>query len=396
MYKHNRTAKQKAYESSFQSAVAGNVHPYHACAFITRECNLSCMYCAQRHSLINNDMGLEEWKRVTDIVYMLGNRCISLVGGEPLLSPFVLELVEYISARDTFVGITTNGHCLNEKLLHALDEAGLDNIGFSIDTLENDGQPKFGKNLTPELERILQYITESKFRFRTTVNAVVTKYNLPILPEILRRFSEIGMPISFRLMVRGVINQNYTEKLALGEEDLEKVERTFDKLSAMKSEGYLLGNEGYFFTQLKPKMAVCTPAGIYQMYMGGSSRHSCEGGVYNLSVLNDGLIEGCTTGLASSTHIFELGSVEDYRALISRNKIVTDQCKGCPWPHRWVLTHLKETGGFIVINPISGNFLEPRFWIIFRNGGLIVANWKNKTALNCYDSVIDGAACGSI
>ena len=347
MYKHNRTAKQKAYESSFQSAVAGNVHPYLACAFITRECNLSCTYCAQRHSLINNDMGLEEWKRVADIAYMLGNRCISLVGGEPLLSPYVLDLVEYISARDTFVGITTNGHCLNEELLHALDEAGLDNIGFSIDTLENDGQPQFGKKLTPKLERILQYITESKFRFRTSVAAVVTKYNLAILPEMLRRFSALGMPIRFSLTVRGVINQNYTEKLALGEKDLEKVERTFDKLSTMKSEGYLLGNEDYFFTQLRPKMGVCTPAGIYQMYMGGSSSHSCKGGVYSLAVLNDGLIESCTTGLTSSTHIFELGSIEDYHAYINRNRVAIVQCKGCPWPHRWVLTHLEKTGGFM-------------------------------------------------
>lgn len=346
MYKHNRMAKQKAYESSFHSAVAGNVHPYLACAFITRECNLSCTYCAQKKSLVNNDMGLDEWKRVADIVYKLGNRCFSLVGGEPLLSPFVLELVEYISARDTFVGITTNGHCLNEELLHALDEAGLDNIGFSIDTLENDGQPKFGKDLTPELKRILQYIAYSKFRFNTSIGAVVTKYNLPILPEMLRRFSAIGMPIGFRLMVRGVINQNYTEKLALCEDDLEEVERTFNELLAMKSEGYLLGNEDCFFTKLKPNMGVCTPAGIYQMYTGDSSPHSCEGGIYGLSVLNDGLIEGCTTGLASSTHIFDLISVEDYRAHIVRNKIITDRCKGCPWPHRWVLTHLEETGGF--------------------------------------------------
>lgn len=345
MYKHNRTAKQEAYESSFQSAVAGNLHPYLACAFITRECNLSCMYCAQRHSLINNDMGLEEWKRVADIAYKLGNRCLSLVGGEPLLSPYVLDLVDYISARDTFVGITTNGLCLNEELLHALDEAGLDNLNFSIDTLENDGQPKFGKNLTPKLERILQHIAESKFRFKTSVAAVVTKYNLPILPEMLRRFSELGMPISFRLMVRGAINQKYTEKLALGDEDLEKVELTFDKLLAMKSEGYLLGNDE--LTRLRPKMGVRTPAGVYQMYMGDSSSHSCKGGVYSLSVLNDGWIESCTTGLVSSTHIFDLNSIEDYHAYINRNRTVTDQCKGCPWPHRWVLTHLEETGGFM-------------------------------------------------
>lgn len=347
MYKHNRSAKQKAYISSLERAIAGDIHPYQTCLFITGSCNLKCMYCAQRVSLINKDMGLEEWKQVADIAYMLGTRSITLVGGEPLLSPFVLDLVDYISARDTIISISTNGRCLDEEFLHALDEAGLDSLGFSIDTLENDGQPQFGKSLTAELERILKYIVHSKFRFRTSVAAVVTKYNLPILPEMLRRFSELGIPIRFSLMVRGVVNHSYTEELALVEEDLHKVERTFEKLWAMKSEGYLLGNEDCFFTQLKPKMGVCTPAGVYQMYTGGSSRHSCEGGIYYLAVLNDGLIESCTTGVASSTHIFDLKSNEDYRVFINRNKKVTDQCKGCPWPHRWVLTHLKETGGLL-------------------------------------------------
>ncbi|MEW6326445.1 MAG: radical SAM protein [Thermodesulfobacteriota bacterium] len=340
-------AKQKAYLSSLERAIAGDIHPYQTCLFLTGACNLSCTYCAQKKSLTNNDMGLEEWKRVADIAYVLGNRMISLVGGEPLLSPYVLDVVDYISARDTIVSILTNGRCLNEKFLHALDEAGLDSLGFSIDTLDNDRHPKFGKSLTAELERILQYIVNSKFRFKTSVAAVVTKYNLTILPEMLRRFSELGIPIRFSLMVRGVVNHSYTEELALGEEDLFEVERTFEKLWAMKSEGYLLGNEDCFFTQLKPKMGVCTPAGVYQMYTGGSSPHSCEGGIYYLAVLNDGLIESCTTGVASSTHIFELKSIEDYRAFINRNKKATDQCKGCPWPHRWVLTHLEEIGGLM-------------------------------------------------
>ncbi len=345
MYKHNREAKQKAYEFSFQNAVAGNVHPYLACAFITRECNLSCRYCAQRNSLINNDLGLEEWKRVADIAYLLGNRSISLVGGEPLLSPYVLDLVDYISERDTFVGISTNGHCLNENFLYALDEAGLDNLNFSIDTLGNDGQPKFGKDLTPKLENILQYIGKSKLRFKASVAAVVTKYNLAILPEMLQHFTELGIPIGFALMVRGVINQNYTETLALGEESIEEVERVIEELLKMKSMGFLLANDN--FVRLKVKMGVRTPAEIYQMYMGGSSSHNCQGGVNSLAVLNDGMIESCTTGLSSSTHIFDLSSIEDYRSYINRNKVFTDQCKGCPWPHRWILTHLEETGGFM-------------------------------------------------
>lgn len=359
MYKHNRTAKQKAYESSIQSAVGGNIHPVHAYGEITRECNLSCAYCVERHRLINNDMGLEEWKRASDIAYTLGNRSFGLLGGETLLSPHILDLVDYISSRDTFVSITTNGHYLNEDILHALDEAGLDNLIFSIDSLEDDAKPHFGKNLTPKLERTLRSISASKFKFKTNIAAVMMKDNLPILPEMLRFFSGLGMPIRFHLVVIGALNQTYMEKLALGEEDLYEVERVIEKLLEMKSDGYLLGNEDYFFTRLRPKMGACTPAGIYQMYLGDSSPHNCKGGVYDLPMMNDGLLAICCSGLTSSTHIFDLNSIEDYHAYINQNRKVTGQCKCCALPHKWGLTHLEETGGFKELCQSStGNLLS--------------------------------------
>jgi MoaA/NifB/PqqE/SkfB family radical SAM enzyme len=344
MYKHNRTAKQKAYESSVQSAIAGNIHPVHAYMMITNECDMSCGYCIAQHKL-NDDMGgLEEWKQAADIAYMLGNRDICFGGGEPLLKPYLLDLVDYVSARDTIVSIVTNGHCLNEELLHALDEAGLNRLRFSIDTLGNDGQPQFGKDLTPELERTLQYIAESKFRFYTSVATIVTKYNLPILPEMLRRFSALGMTTDFMLMVRGVGNHSRTEELAFGEEDIDEVERVFEKLLSMKSRVAVCHD---FSNRLRVKMGVCTPAQVYQMHMEDPSGHNCKGGVNDLHVDNDGRISICETGFASSTHIFDLNSIEDYHALIKRNRTVTDQCKSCPWTYRWILTHLEETGGFM-------------------------------------------------
>ncbi len=345
MYKHNRPAKLAAYQASVESAIAGNILPVLAYAKITRECDISCTYCVERNMLRHGDMGLAEWKRTADIAYMLGNRSISLVGGDPLLSPYVLDLVDYISDRDTLVSISTNGHCLTEKMLHNLDEAGLDSLGFSIDTLGGSDQPRFGKDLTPELEGILRYIAGSKCRFTTGIAAVVTRYNVALLPEMLRYFSGLGMPIRFTPMVRGVINHEYSRELALGEEDITEVTRIFDELSSMKSNGYLLANEG--LGHLRPKMGTRTPAAVYQLHLGDDLPHSCQGGIYDLPIDNDGRLGTCCTGVTSSTHIFDLESTADYSASIDRNREFTDRCSGCPWPHKWILTHLPETGGFV-------------------------------------------------
>lgn len=182
-------------------------------------------------------------------------------------------------------------------MLHNLDEAGLDSLGFSIDTLGGSGQPRFGKDLTPELEGILRYIAGSKFRFTTGIAAVVTGYNVALLPEMLRYFSGLGMPIRFTPMVRGVINHEYSRDIAL-------VTRTFDELSSMKANGYLLANEG--LGRLRPKMGTRTPAAVYQLHLGDDLPHSCQGGIYDLPIDNDGRLGTCCTGVTSSTHIFDL------------------------------------------------------------------------------------------
>jgi MoaA/NifB/PqqE/SkfB family radical SAM enzyme len=345
MYRHNRVEKQKAYESSVKSAVSGNVHPVLAYMKITRECNLECGYCVERNMLVNNDMGFEEWKRTSDIIYGLGNRSISIVGGDPLLVPYVSELIEYMSARDAFVSMSTNGICLTEDILHTLDKAGLDSLGISIDTFPIEGQPKFGKELTPGLVNILKIISKSNFRFSTGIASVVTRYNLPILPEMLRYFTELGIPIRFSLMVRGVLNHKYAEHLALGESDLDNVRQIFSKLYSMKSEGYLFSNDTS--DRLEVRMGVRTPVKVYQMYMGEEEPHFCRGGIYDLPVDNDGRLGTCCTGLTSTTHIFDLKSLQDYQGYIDRNMKITEQCGGCPWSHKWVLTHLAETGGLM-------------------------------------------------
>jgi MoaA/NifB/PqqE/SkfB family radical SAM enzyme len=344
MYKHNQIAKQKAYESSIRSAAAGNIHPVAAYMMITKDCNMSCKYCIVQQKT-NDDMGgLEEWKKASDIAYKLGNRFICFGGGEPLLKPYLLDLIDYVADRDTIVSAFTNGTCLSEKLLHSLDEAGLDNLNLSIDMLRNDGQhPSFGKELTPELEYFIEYIANSKFRFKTNVAPIVTKYNLPMLPEMLSYFSKYGMAMDFMLMVRGIGNSKRTEEFAFVEKDIKEIEQVFGKVMSMKSRVAVCHD---FLNRLKIKMSVTTPAKIYQLHMEDIDGHNCKGGINDLHVDNDGHISVCESGFASPAHIFDLHTIEDYHALIKQNRKVTDQCKSCPWTYRWILSHLAETGGF--------------------------------------------------
>jgi MoaA/NifB/PqqE/SkfB family radical SAM enzyme len=342
MYKHNQTAKQEAYATSLQSAIAGNLHPIITYMMVTKECDMACKYCIAQHKLNEDLGGLDEWKKAADIAYMLGNRHICYGGGEPLLTPFILDLIDYVSRRDTIVRLNTNGNRLDADLLHALDEAGLDALTISIDDIRTDPSRSFGKDLTPKMDEMLHYIAKSKFRFSTSIAAIVTKYNLLILPEMVRRFSALGLTTDFMLMVRGVGNNIRTQEIAFGEEDTKEIERTFEEL-AVKDNVAVCHD---LSKSLRVKWGACTPARISQARMEDISGHNCKGGAYDLHVDNDGHISICESGFASPTHIFDLHSIKDYHALIQRNREITDQCNACPWTYRWILTHLEETFGF--------------------------------------------------
>lgn len=76
---------------------------------ITNTCNCSCRHCFS-HFSESKPLSVDDWKRVVD-------NCISetkvtefnIAGGEPLLYPALIDLVQYIRDKGIDVSIITNG-----------------------------------------------------------------------------------------------------------------------------------------------------------------------------------------------------------------------------------------------------------------------------------------------
>ena len=189
-----RQYKQEAYNQSIRSAQNGVIHSVLTCARLTRKCNIKCDYCSEIYVPTGPDLDFDDWKRVSDIVYNLGNRDFVITGGEPLLKQYVDDLVTYTASRDSFVTIATNGYLLGQDSLSRLDSAGLDFLCISIDYMEGNGKPEFGKKLSQKMKSILKRISEGDYGFETQISTVVTKYNMDELPEMLAYFSSLRIP----------------------------------------------------------------------------------------------------------------------------------------------------------------------------------------------------------
>lgn len=105
------------------------------------KCNLRCTYCMPGEHMEwmpgANLLSADEFVRVISLAVANGVTDVRLTGGEPLLRPDLVEIVERIAALPTkpSIAITTNGIRL-ARSIDALVAAGLQRINISIDTLD--------------------------------------------------------------------------------------------------------------------------------------------------------------------------------------------------------------------------------------------------------------------
>lgn len=111
---------------------------------VTDRCNYKCVYCRSGESgALYSELGIAEYLRLIRLFVSLGIQKIRLTGGEPLLRPGLLELVEELANLRTPAGekldlaITTNGHLL-PKLAAPLKAAGLGRLTVSMDAVDEN------------------------------------------------------------------------------------------------------------------------------------------------------------------------------------------------------------------------------------------------------------------
>jgi MoaA/NifB/PqqE/SkfB family radical SAM enzyme len=315
-----RQYKQQAYQESLKIAHEGFIHPVLTCVRLTRACNLSCDYCSELYVPTGKDLGFEDWKKVMDLAYNLGNRDLVLSGGEPLLKYFLVELVRYTASKDALVSIATNGRLLTPEKMAALNEAGLDYLCVSIDSFEKEDPKPWGKVLTDKLKRTFEYISESSFDFETQVSTVVTRRNLADLPEMVKYFSSLGIFTKFMLMMRNKINKDATEVLAIQEND-DQVRETIEHLLEIKKRGAFLIDDDFTLDRVN-------------RFFAESDSYNCKGGEFDLSINNDGRLVLCPDGIVTDESVFDLNSIEDYQEFIKRCIPITEQCSGCLWSYK--------------------------------------------------------------
>ena len=165
---------------------------------ITDDCNLSCGYCNE-YIPGAPPIPLATLQQRVDQLEALGVLVYDLLGGEPLLHPDLVALIRHMKARGqqrNIVVLITNGFLLTPQKVAALNDAGLDMMQISVDSiLPTTSSHKALKTVLPKL-----YMLARVARFSVKVQSVLTEQTYLQYNEFRRLLAPLPFDFSFSLL----------------------------------------------------------------------------------------------------------------------------------------------------------------------------------------------------
>ncbi len=102
---------------------------------LVRRCNLNCKHCYSLSADVDfkDELTTDEVYAVMDDLKRFGVPVLILSGGEPLLRADIFDISARAKAMGFFVGLSTNGTLIDEKMSARIADIGYDYVGISLD-----------------------------------------------------------------------------------------------------------------------------------------------------------------------------------------------------------------------------------------------------------------------
>ena len=159
---------------------------------ITAPCNLKCPFCYGPPPDLEGELSLNDKKKLVISLHKLGVEKIVFAGGEPLLSPDILELCKYTHSLGMKLAIQTNGFFVDKlkQVLIYLDWVALPLDGVSENAQERMRTSKNHLDAFLIAVQAIQPLIDSN-QIRLKVGTVVSTDNIDELEEIAKLIDKI-------------------------------------------------------------------------------------------------------------------------------------------------------------------------------------------------------------
>jgi len=274
--------------------------PYTVYLIPNLTCNSRCTIC-NSWKLRSSSIPFSRWKRCIDDIATTINPFVKLniLGGEILVSPVSLKLIQYAVRQLPYTGITSNGFLITQKIAKTLIASGYTNINISLDGVTQATVQKLrGRSDAYEKasQAILFLLKEKRLQHASTkiiIKSVISGINFHELPLLTQWAQDISADGIYLQPVQPVFFSDQTHEqlqhspLWIRENQKKQAKKVFDTLIALKDKGYPVLNSKEELYDLYPYFS------LTQKQASFPSIQRCFIDIDSLFILNNGNVHFC-------------------------------------------------------------------------------------------------------
>lgn len=161
---------------------------------VTKKCNLYCKHCYRDSEFkdYKEELTTEEGEKLIKEIAKSGFKILILSGGEPLVRKDLFHLISFARKQGLIPVLGTNGTLITEEVAKNLKKAGINGVGISIDSTQEDKHDEF-RQTKGSFKNALKGIANClKENIRVQINCTVTKDNKDEILDIIEFAKEKG------------------------------------------------------------------------------------------------------------------------------------------------------------------------------------------------------------
>jgi radical SAM protein with 4Fe4S-binding SPASM domain len=252
---------------------------------VTRECNLSCVYCGSVCSAKpqRKELPVAEFINVVRQVatdFDPGDIVVAVTGGEPLTKPGIMDLFRVLHELGFFYGMVSNGWLLTDEVAKQLVELDMSSLTLSMDAPPPLNDRQRGEGTSLAVFKAVEALHRAGYKGRLEIFSTITKPAVAMLEQTRAIISSMRVPYWRVSPVMPIGRAMHHPDLIPGPQEIRQL---YEFVLAARADDYM------------PKPETCEEGYLGNRFEGNVRPYLCQcrAGVTVGSILCDGRIASC-------------------------------------------------------------------------------------------------------